>query len=186
MKSLSNSKKLVLALLLVSIIGISGITFAYFTVQRTASEGNAISGKSKSQVPRIEFNEEKGNISIVNAVPMPDELGLAKSEEYTFTVRNLENKEINTSVILQVAKASTLDDNLVNVSINGTVKTLGELDTVDSADGYKKSYVITNLTLSGGETNKSRLSVWINENGDASNATNKTWSSKLLIVPSFK
>jgi len=184
MKNNNTVKNLVLALLLVVVIGFTGISFAYFTVGRI-SNPNAIHGKASTNGPKISMNEDTTGITLDSMYPMPDELGKSSSHEYSFRIRNEENKNITSKIILEVEEGSTLDDKLVNISLNGVVYTLGNLSRVDSSQGYKNSYLITSIPMSGGETVKNSLKVWVNENGTIENAQNKTWSSRIQVIPEF-
>lgn len=185
MKSNNNTvKNLALALLLVVVVGFTGISFAYFTVDRI-SNPNAVGGKASTNGPKISLYEETTGITLDSMYPVPDELGKSSSHEYSFRVRNEENKNITSKIILEVEDGSTLDDSLVSISLNGVVYTLGNLSKVDSSQGYKSSYLVTSIPMSGGETVKNSLRVWVNENGKVENAQNKTWSSRIQVIPEF-
>lgn len=180
-----NVKKLVIGLIVIAIIGVTGISYAYFTVQRMSNNGNAISGKASVGGPKISLTESTTGISIEDAYPMSDELGASKSEEYVFTIKNEETVPITAKVLLEVTKSSTLDDSLVNISINGAIVTLSTLNKENASSGYKTSYVLLNTTIEGGNEVENTLKVWVNENGTVNNAQDKTWSGKILIVPEF-
>ncbi len=186
MKSNNNVKKLVLALMLVAIVGVSGISYAYFTVQRMGSNGNAISGKASIGGPKLSYTENKEGVSLKNTYPMPDELGASKSEEYIFSIKNEETVPVKAKVLLEVAETSTLDDSLLNISINGTIVTLSTLNKGSASKGFKQAYVLMNTSLEGGNEKSNTIKVWVNENGTVDNAQNKTWVGKILVVPEFE
>lgn len=181
----NTSKKFVLAMLLLSIIGVTAVAFGYFTVERLGDKSNAISGKAVKNGPKMSYSENKEGITLTGTYPMPDELGAHKSDEYKFTIRNEENKTVKAKIIMEVTKDSDLDDSLVNISINGVVVTLGTLTRVDPSNGFRNAYVLKETTLTGGKQEENTLKMWLNENGTKENAQNKVWASRILVVPEF-
>jgi len=74
----------------------------------------------------------------------------------------------------------------VNFALYDVVNTLGSISkTTPTKSSYKNSYIIQTITLAAGETKSTSLKLWINENGTIENAQNKTWSSKVTVLPSF-
>lgn len=182
---MKNNKKLVLSALIISIIGVSAVAFGYFTVQRVGDNGNVLSGRVAKNGPKITFTENREGITLKDAYPMPDELGEAQSEAYVFSIKNEENKNVDAKIIMEVSKSSTLDDSLVNVSINGIVVTLGALTQEKASSGYKTAYVLKTEKLTPGKTTENTIKMWINENGTKENASSKEWASSILVVPEF-
>lgn len=185
-KKYNISKKMVLIVLLLAIFGVSTVTFGYFTVQRMGDSGNAVSGRVKKSGPKITYkeNSEEG-LTLTGAYPMPDELGNAQEKAYVFSIKNEENKDVNAKIIMEVTKNSSLDDSLINISINGTVVTLGALNQEKASSGYKSAYVLKTEKLTPGKSVENTIKIWINENGTADNASTKEWSSSILVIPEF-
>lgn len=188
MREKINSKNvaIVTALLLI-VMTITGMSYAYFTVQYEEGDLFKTEGKSELETPEVEFTENKSGIRLENTYPMPDEVGISKSDEYIYTITNNEtSREVAIKVVLEVTKESTLEDNLVNYSLNEEINTLGTMQTtVNSSNDYKTSYVIDEFTLTNNTSKTSKLKLWINEHGTIENAQNKTWSSKILVIPTY-
>ena len=182
----SKNVAIVTALLLI-VMTITGMSYAYFTVQYEEGDLFKTEGKSELETPEVEFTENKSGIRLENTYPMPDEVGISKSDEYIYTITNNEtSREVAIKVVLEVTKESTLEDNLVNYSLNEEINTLGTMQTtVNSSNDYKTSYVIDEFTLTNNTSKTSKLKLWINEQGTLENAQNKTWSSKILVIPTF-
>lgn len=187
MKNKNNTKSILLAILLVVVVGLISVSFAYFTVERVSGNGKSMSGKAKHDVPKITMRELSAGINLAGTYPMTDEVGLSTSKGYSFEVKNEESTPISVEVIMEVYTENTLDDNLVNIAIDDSViSTLGTMATVKpSSESYAKSYTLASYTLEGNETLKSNIKAWINENGTIENAQNKTWTSKILVIPTF-
>jgi len=167
---------------IMTIVTIMGLSFAYFTTQIEESDSYSLKGKAKSEGYDIGFIENIEGITIENTYPMPNEMGL-KLDPYTFTVTNNEpTTKISIDVIIEVANDSTLSNDLINVAIGDDILTLNSSVT-PSENTFKSAYKIYTFTLNPNESKTFDLHVWINEKGTIENAQNKTWSSRVLIVP---
>ncbi len=167
---------------IMTIVTIMGLSFAYFTTQIEESDSYSLKGKAKSEGYDIGFIENVEGITIENTYPMPNEMGL-KLDPYTFTVTNNEpTTKISIDVIVEVANDSTLSDDLINVAIGDDVVTLNSSVT-PSENTFKSAYKIYTFSLNPNESKTYDLRAWINEKGTIENAQNKTWSSRVLIVP---
>lgn len=169
---------------IMTIVTIMGLSFAYFTTQIEESDSYSLKGKAKSEGYDIGFIENVEGITIENTYPMPNEMGL-KLDPYTFTVTNNESTtKISVDVIIEVADNSTLSDDLVNVSIGEEIITLNpDLSVSPSETTFKSAYKIFTFSLNPNESKTFDLHTWMNENGTVESAQNKTWSSRVLIVP---
>lgn len=185
-----NTRKMALiAVLLIVVVSIISVSFAYFTIKiTTKGDISPIRGKTNQNIPNISFTENKSGTILTNTYPMKNEDGLANSDEYIFTVTNNETSDINISVILQTTKSSTLDDSLVNIAIENQIKTLGRVedDTKEIDSEFKNGYLIDTFSLGAGESATRHVKMWMNENGTLENAQNKTWASKIKVSPTFK
>lgn len=178
-------KFLVVVAVIMAFVTIAGVSFAYFTSTIEESEIFTTKGRAKNDNLRISFSENKEGFILANTYPMPDVMGL-KMEPYVFTVTNDEtDKTLTITVILEILSSCTLDDNLVNVSIGDKVLTLNEsISTIPSESAFKSAYSIYSFEIAPGESITRELRTWINSNGTVDNAQNKTWSSRVLVVPS--
>ena len=169
---------------IMTIVTVMGLSFAYFTTRIEESDSYSLKGKAKSGGYDIGFIENVEGITIENTYPMPNEMGL-KLDPYTFTVTNNEpTSKISVDVIIEVADNSTLSDDLINVSIGEEIITLNpDLSVSPSETTFKSAYKIFTFSLNPNESKTFDLHTWMNENGTIENAQNKTWSSRVLIVP---
>lgn len=180
-------KTVVLAVLVTLVIGIIGISFAYFTVNFNIGDTYGVGGKTKNDGPQIEFSENVSGITLDGTYPMPDNVGIVKSDEYAFTVTGQGNtRNIKVNVYLQVSGNNTLEDSLVNILYEGSVKTLSTLPQVEAVDyGFNKAYNLGYFVIGPNGTGSRTLKMWVNENGTVDNALGKNWSSKIHVVPEF-
>lgn len=179
-------KFLVVVAVIMAFVTIAGVSFAYFTSTIEESDVFTTKGRAKNDNLRISFSETKEGFTLANTYPMPDAMGL-KMEPYVFTVTNEEtDKTLIINVILEVLNASTLDDNLVNVSIGDKISTLNEaISMTPSESSFKSAYKVYSFEIAPGESITRELRTWINSNGTVDNAQNKTWSSRVLVVPAL-
>lgn len=188
MDKLNYKKVLVFTALLLGIVTVFSISFAYFTVE--IREGDLFTtkgGVKGGTTPDITYTENKTGITLNNTYPMPNSAGIKLKDPYTFTVANNEaSSVVNVSVMFEVADTSTLDDTLVNYQLDSTIETFGGVNTTrPSEDGFKTAYVIDSYTLNAGESKTSNMRLWINENGTLENAQNKTWAGRIVVVANF-
>ncbi len=169
---------------IMTIVTVLGLSFAYFTARIEESDSYSLKGKAKSGGYDIGFIENVEGITIENTYPMPNEMGL-KLDPYTFTVTNNEpTSKISVDVIIEVADNSTLSDDLINVSIGEEIITLNpDLSVSPSETTFKSAYKIFTFSLNPNESKTFDLHTWMNENGTIENAQNKTWSSRVLVIP---
>lgn len=180
----NNRRFLVLSLLLVAIVSMISVSFAYFTIQVTKGESFTLSGKASSKDPRIDFAGSQ-DISLSNTYPMTNEYGL-KTRPYTFNITNREDRAIKVEIIMEVTPDSDLEEHLVNVALDGNIKNARYLYTVTpSSSVYKKSYVVGSYIIEAKGTVSGEFKMWINSYATVDNAQNKTWKSKILAMPSF-
>lgn len=178
---------IVIVSLVLLVVAVAGISFAYFSTRIEEGDIFTTTGRAKNDSFRITMSENQSGVTVNNTYPMPDEYGL-KMNPYTFTVTNEEtSKNLTITVVLEVLSDSTLADELVNVAIGDTVKTLGSaLSTTPSSDTYRSAFTIFTFDLNAGESKTHDLRNWINANGTVDNAQNKTWSGRILVVPSLR
>lgn len=188
---MKNDKKtgmfVVIVSLVMVVVAVGSISFAYFSTRIEEGDIYTTTGRAKNDNFRISMTENQSGVTTNNTYPMPDEKGL-KTDPYTFTVKNEEtSKNLTITVILEVLNNSTLADELVNVAIGNDVKTLDStISTTPSSDTYRSAFNILTFDLDAEESKTYSLRNWINANGTVENAQNKTWSGRILVVPSLR
>ena len=184
---MENKKTLKFVLLVAGIMAfvtIASISFAYFSTQ-IEEEGETYSLKGKANFGyHISFTESNEGVVLENTYPMLDEMGL-QLDPYTFTVKNDEvDTRIGVKIVVEVLSTSNLEDNLINVSIGDEIKTLSsDLSVTPSEDAFRSAYEVFEFDLWPEEAKTYNLRTWINSSGTVENAQNKSWYSRILIVP---
>lgn len=186
MKKLSKtSRTMFISLGAVALLAVLSVSFAFFTVKIESGELFNIKGEAQNNLPQISLIEATSGVSLDGTYPMPDAMGLA-TDAYEFTITNDETaKQVKVSIILEVTSDSTLSDALVRYDLNGTTANLGTNSITPSATTFKSAYKLTDTTLDAGGSVSYSLRTWIDENATVEEAQNKTWSSKILVVPEF-
>ncbi len=184
-----NYKRVVMfTIALLAVVTVFSVSFAYFTIELREGElFTTQGGVNPGTMPEINFTENQEGVSLTNTYPMPDSAGIKVKDVYTYTVENTDaNKAVNVVVSFEVLNNSTLEDNLVNYLLNGSINTLVSNNTTKTTStNYKTAYVIDTYTLAAGASKTSNLKLWINENGTLENAQNKRWSGRIVVSAAF-
>lgn len=180
-------KTVSVSILVVLIIAVVGISFAYFTINYEIGDTYNVGGKAKSSEPQIEFSENKAGIELMNTYPVPNEVGIEKSDEYSYTVTSKENaRNVKVNVYIQIDQESTLSDDLVNILYNDSIITISTLLPGDPVDyGFNRAYKLDSFILEPNGSKINYMKMWVNENGTVENALSKGWGSKISVIPEF-
>lgn len=183
----STIKTVTISILIVLIIAVVGISFAYFTINYEIGDTYNVGGKAKSGEPQIEFNENKSGISLHQTYPMPNEVGIEKSDVYSYTVTSKENaSNVKVNVYIQIDEESTLSDDLVNILYNDSIITIGTLLQGEPVDyGFSKAYKLDSFILEPNGVKTNNIKIWVNESATVDNALSKGWGSKIFVMPEF-
>jgi len=181
-------KAIIFTAVLLVVVTVFSVSFAYFTVELREGElfttqGGVVPGT----LPDISYTENVPGISLAKTYPMPDENGRKLKDSYTYTITNNDTtKSVDVTVAFEVLKNSTLEDNLVNYLFGDTVRTFGGSNTTSVTESsYETSYIIDTFSLKAGESKTTSLKFWINENGTLENAQNKTWAGRVVVTAAF-
>lgn len=177
-----STKKLTVLLaisILISIAIISGITYAYLSVNAKQTTSNVI------ETTCFSTNFTESNKLNVTSYPMSNAKGLATTP-YSFTVTNNCSNNTNYYVYLNILNNSSTNLlNYINYSIDGkTVKKLANLNSTSLPSGVNigndilKSYVINTGTISTSKT--FTLYMWIDESA-GNDIMGNTFSAKIAV-----
>ena len=174
--------------LLVTIICIIGVSFAWFNLYQSQSEDNTIASRNCFN---LNLTEETSKITLSEAYPIIDADGL-KQTPFTFTIKNKCNNYVKMyitidSIYRQGSESSYLKDTYlkVNISPKGTTSNqsviLGSQSLID-IDSNKKGYVIIEGSLNPNEEKSYDLRIWMDEAVTIDQGLNKSWEGQIVIV----
>ena len=143
--------------LLVTVLCIIGVSFAWFRLYLSQTENNTIASRTCFNTT---LTEDTSKISLTDAFPITDEDGL-KQTPFTFTIKNNCNSYVKVyitidSTYIESTSSSYLKDNYmkVNISPKGTTTSksviLGE-QTLTDLENNKKGYIIVSTGLKANE-----------------------------------
>ena len=173
--------------LLITVLCIIGVSFAWFRLTRTQTNSNVIGTRSCLDTT---LTEETSEIILTDAFPISDADGL-KQTPFTFTLTNNCDNYVKVTIALvsdyrTSTDTSYLKDDYVktNLSSKGTTDgssailssfTLGEVDT------DTQGYILQTTGLKNKEAKSFDLRLWLNSETTNEQGLNKTWSGKIVI-----
>ena len=174
--------------LLVTLICIVGVSFAWFRLYLSQSENNVISTRTCFDTT---LTEDTSKITLTDAFPISDEDGL-KQTPFTFTLKNNCSSYVKAYITIdstyrESTDSSYLNDKYVrvNVSPNGTTSnnsvTLGNR-TLTNLENNNKGYVIINAGLGANEEKSYDLRVWVDSETTLEQGLDKNWSGKIVVI----
>ena len=191
-------KRTILYGLLVTVLVLIGVTYAYYRITKTQTNSNVIGTRTCLNTT---LTEETSEIVLSDAFPISDEDGL-KQSPFTFTLTNNCDSYVKVTIALvSEYRTSTntayLKDNYVksNLSTKGTndgssvilsTLSLGEVDT------NTQGYVLKTTGLKNKEAKSFDLRLWLDSKTTNEQGLNKTWKGKIVVsvvaaeyVPTF-
>ena len=174
--------------LLVTVICIIGVSFAWFRLYLSQNENNTL-------VSRTCFNttltEDTSKISLTDAFPITDEDGL-KQTPFTFTIKNNCNSYVKVYITIdstyrESTNTSYLKDNYmkVNISPKGTTTSKSVIlgsQTLTDLENNRKGYIIVSTGLKANEEKSYDLKIWMDSAVTTEQGLNKNWSGKIVVV----
>ena len=191
-------KRTILYGLLVTVLVLIGVTYAYYRITKTQTNSNVIGTRTCLDTT---LTEETSEIVLSDAFPISDEDGL-KQSPFTFTLTNNCDSYVKVTIALvSEYRTSTntayLKDNYVksNLSTKGTndgssvilsTLSLGEVDT------NTQGYVLKTTGLKNKEAKSFDLRLWLDSETTNEQGLNKTLKGKIVVsvvaaeyVPTF-
>ena len=176
--------------LLITIICIIGVSFAWFRLYLSQSENNTLASRTCFSTT---LTEETSKIALTDEFPIVDEKGLKKTP-FTFTVKNNCSGYVKMYITIDSTyrtstSSSYLKDNYikVNLSPKGTTDNnsviLGKQSLTD-LDNNSKGYILISTGLKANEEKSYDLRIWMDEAVTAEQGLNKAWSGKIVVVTS--
>ena len=189
MENIDNEKRkrTILYGLLVTVLVLMGVTYAYYRISKTQTNSNVIGTRTCLDTT---LTEETSEIVLSDAFPISDEDGL-KQSPFTFTLTNNCDSYVKVTIALvSEYRTSTntayLKDNYVktNLSTKGTndgssvilsTLSLGEVDT------NTQGYVLKTTGLKNKEAKSFDLRLWLDSETTNEQGLNKTWKGKIVV-----
>ena len=139
--------------LLVTVICIIGVSFAWFRLYLSQTENNTIASRTCFNTT---LTEDTSKISLTDAFPITDEDGL-KQTPFTFTIKNNCNSYVKVYITIdstyrESTDTSYLKDNYmkVNISPKGTTTSKSVIlgsQTLTDLENNRKGYIIVSTGL---------------------------------------
>ena len=180
-------KRTILYGLLVTVLVLIGVTYAYYRITKTQTNSNVIGTRTCLNTT---LTEETSEIVLSDAFPISDEDGL-KQSPFTFTLTNNCDSYVKVTIALvSEYRTSTntvyLKDDYVksNLSTKGTsdgssvilsTLSLGEVDT------NTQGYVLKTTGLKNKEAKSFDLRLWLDSETTNEQGLNKTWKGKIVV-----
>ena len=180
-------KRTILYGLLVTVLVLIGVTYAYYRITKTQTNSNVIGTRTCLDTT---LTEETSEIVLSDAFPISDEDGL-KQSPFTFTLTNNCDSYVKVTIALvseyrTSTSTSYLKDNYVksNLSTKGTndgssvilsTLSLGEVDT--NTEGY----ILKTTGLKNKEAKSFDLRLWLDSETTNEQGLNKTWKGKIVV-----
>ena len=180
------SKKIwIIGGLVLCLVAVIGITFAFFSTGGTQDTANTFT----SGCLNIELTDASSSIKLTNTYPISDVEGV-DSTSYDFTIRNTcdtpTNYSINLESLNQVSNSLNADYIKVSLSSDTFDNVISKLSTNTKAtpelDGAYESYTLYTASLGANETKTYHLKLWIDYDATVEQAANKTYSSKINVI----
>ena len=176
--------------LLVTVICIIGVSFAWFRLYLSQTENNTIASRTCFNTT---LTEDTSKISLTDAFPITDEDGL-KQTPFTFTIKNNCNSYVQVYITIdstyrESTNTSYLKDNYmkVNISPKGTTTSKSVIlgsQTLTDLENNRKGYIIVSTGLKANEEKSYDLRIWMDSAVTIEQGLNKNWSGKIVVVSS--
>ena len=185
----NNTKKLKLYYgLLVTVLCIIGVSFAWFRLYLSQTENNTIASRTCLNTT---LTEDTSKISLTDAFPITDEDGL-KQTPFTFIIKNNCNSYVKVYITIdstyrESTSLSYLKDNYMKVNVSPKGTTTGKSvilgsQTLTDLENNKKGYIIVSTGLKANEEKSYDLRIWMDSSVTTEQGLNKNWSGKIVVV----
>ena len=180
-----NKRKIYISLL-VSVICIIGVSYAFFVLYLRQTDNNSVTALSCFTST---LTEENSAINLSNEFPIKDEDGIKKTP-FTFKITNNCNNYVKAYITIDPLKEGTANYILskymkANVSTKGTTDgtslIIGTQNT-KVLDNKHNGYIVKEVGLNSKESKEFDLRLWIDYDTTKEQAAGKTYLSQVVIV----
>ena len=185
-KTVNVNKRKIYVTLLIVVICLIGVSYAFFTLYLRQSEENTITSLSCFSTT---FTEETNAITLEKTYAVTETEGMSYSP-FTFKIKNNCTDTIYAYITIDSLNEGTstnLDSSHVRYNLStkgttdGTSATLKPSSTKKLDNGHN-GYVIKTLALGSNEELEYDLRLWVDEKTTADEGLSKTWSGQVVIV----
>ena len=185
-KTVNINKRKIYVTLLIVVICLIGVSYAFFTIYLRQSQENSITSLTCLSTF---FEEESPGITLTNAYAVSDEEGMT-NEPFTFYLEN----ECNETTYVYITIDSLNEGASTNLDSSHVKYNLSTYDTTDGFNAIVKSssikrlenghdgYIIKTLALGSGESIAYDLRLWVDEATSSADGLGKTWSGQIVVV----
>ena len=176
--------------MLITVLCIIGVSFAWFRLYLSQSENNTIASRTCFSTTLTEDTEK---IALTDAFPLTDTDGL-KETPFTFTIKNNCASYVKAYITIDSeyrtsTSSSYLSDNYikVNLSPSGTTSNPSVIlggQTLTDIDNSRKGYILNNVYLKANEEKTYDLRIWMDAAVTVDQGLNKSWAGKIVVVTS--
>ena len=185
-KTVNINKRKIYVTLLIVVICLIGVTYAFFTLYLRQSEENTITSLSCFSTT---FTEETNAISLEKTYAVTEDEGMSYSP-FTFKIKNNCTDTIYAYITIDSLNEGTstnLDSSHVryNLSTKGTTDGISKIlkpSSTKKLENGHNGYVIKTLALGSNEELEYDLRLWVDEKTTASEGLSKTWSGQVVVV----
>jgi uncharacterized membrane protein len=183
MKEISKRVKYFIIIIVVLLVAVISISFAYWRSSAKESSTNIITTISCLDTTIADVT---ANLNLSEEFPMSDMDGM-NMNPYTFTLTNNCSSNINISISFERLTASTLDSNYVKECINYTGDYTNNsviLSTLSSGTALNggSAYIIKSDSLNVGVSKSYDFRMWVDELTTSVQAAGKTFIGKIIIT----
>ena len=181
----SRRTSLLIGALIIILIGVIGITFAYFSTGGIQNQVNTFT----SGCLNIELTNESSSINLNNIYPVTDIEGL-KGTSYDFTIKNNcstpTTYQINLESLNEQANSLGADYIKVALSSDTVDPIISKLGNNPSAtpeiEGAYESYNLYTTSIGAGEERTYHLKLWLDYDATVEQAASKVYQSKINVI----
>ena len=191
-------KRTILYGLLVTVLVLIGVTYAYYRITKTQTNSNVIGTRTCLDTT---LTEETSEIVLSDAFPISDEDGL-KQSPFTFTLTNNCDSyvkvtialvsEYRTSTNTAYLKDNYVKSNLSTKGINDGSSVILSTLSLEEVDTNTEGYILKTTGLKNKEAKSFDLRLWLDSETTNEQGLNKTWKGKIVVsvvaaeyVPTF-
>ncbi len=183
---INKNKRKIYISLLVSVLCIIGVSYAFFTLYLRQGDNNAVTALSCFTTT---LTEENSALNLTNEFPISDENGMKKTP-FTFKLTNTCDKYVKAYITLDPLKEGTTNYILskyikANVSSKGTTDS-GSLIVGNQAtkelENKDNGYILKEVVLSPKESKEYDLRIWMDYDTTKEQAAGMSYPSQIVIV----
>lgn len=185
----NNDKKIKIYItLLITVVCIIGVSYAYFRLVLSQKDNNSLASRTCFSTT---LTEQTSKIALTDVYPVTDEEGI-KGTPYTFTIKNNCTNYVKATITIDSeyrTQTSTtyLNDNYVKVNLSKSdVLTqgnmhLGKQELVD-LDNSRKGYKLLEIKMEPNQEFTYDLRIWLDADTNIEQGLNKKWEGKIVVA----